>query len=103
MEPLRILVVDDHDDFRRGLQALLGTTPTTEVVGVATNGASAVSMALDLQPDVVLMDLHMPGLNGIEATERIVASSPHIGVLVVSMMEDEESVFAAVRALKDRY
>jgi DNA-binding NarL/FixJ family response regulator len=98
VEPLRILVVDDHDDFRRGLQALLGSTPTTEVVGVATNGASAVSMALDLQPDVVLMDLHMPGLNGIEATERIVASSPHIGVLVVSMMEDEESVFAAVRA-----
>jgi DNA-binding NarL/FixJ family response regulator len=98
VERLRILVVDDHDDFRRGLQALLDATPTTEVVGLATNGTSAVAMALDLQPDVVLMDLNMPGLNGIEATERIVGSSPHIGVLVVTMMEDEESVFAAVRA-----
>ena len=98
MHPLRILVVDDHDDFRRGLQALLNATGTLEVVGVATNGETAVSMALDLQPDVVLMDLHMPRLNGIEATERIVQSSPHIGVLVVTMMEDEESVFAAVRA-----
>jgi DNA-binding NarL/FixJ family response regulator len=98
MERLRILVADDHDEFRRGLQALLDAIPDMEVVGVATNGASAVAMALDLQPDVVLMDLHMPELNGIEATERIVGSSPHIGVLVVTMMEDEESVFAAVRA-----
>jgi DNA-binding NarL/FixJ family response regulator len=98
MDPLRILVVDDHDDFRRGLQALLEATANLEVVGVATNGETAVSMCLDLQPDVVLMDLHMPRLNGIEATERIVQSSPHIGVLVVTMMEDEESVFAAVRA-----
>ena len=98
MERLRILVVDDHDDFRRGLQALLEATPSVEVVGVSTNGATAVSMALDLQPDVIVMDLHMPELNGIEATERIVGSSPHIGVLVVTMMEDDESVFAAVRA-----
>ena len=98
MDTLRILVVDDHDDFRRGLQALLDATANLEVVGVATNGETAVSMCLDLQPDVVLMDLHMPRLNGIEATERIVRSSPHIGVLVVTMMEDEESVFAAVRA-----
>ena len=98
MDTLRILVVDDHDDFRLGLQALLDATANLEVVGVATNGETAVSMCLDLQPDVVLMDLHMPRLNGIEATERIVRSSPHIGVLVVTMMEDEESVFAAVRA-----
>ena len=98
MDKLRILVVDDHDDFRRGLRALLDATESLEVVGVATNGATAVSMALDLQPDVIVMDLHMPELNGIEATERIVRSSPHIGVLVVTMMEDEESVFSAVRA-----
>lgn len=98
MDTLRILVVDDHDDFRLGLQALLDATANLEVVGVATNGETAVSMCLDLQPDVVLMDLHMPRLNGIEATERIVRSSPHIGVLVVTMMEDEESVFAAMRA-----
>ena len=81
MEPHRVLVADDHEEFRRGIEALL-----------------AVAMALDLQPDVVLMDLHMPRLNGIDATAQIVRSSPHIGVLVLTMMEDEESVFAAVRA-----
>ena len=98
MERLRILVVDDHDDFRSGLEALVSATDSTELAGTARNGQDAVRIALDLQPDVVLMDLHMPQLNGIEATERIVASSPHIGVLVLTMMEDDESVFAAVRA-----
>ena len=98
MERLRILVVDDHDDFRSGLEALVTATDSTELVGSARNGLDAVRIALDMQPDVVLMDLHMPRLNGIEATERIVASSPHIGVLVLTMMEDDESVFAALRA-----
>jgi CheY-like chemotaxis protein len=72
----RILVVDDHDDFRHGLEALVGATDTMELVGSARDGADAVRMSLDLQPDVVLMDLHMPGLNGIEATQRIVEASP---------------------------
>ena len=98
MEQLRIMVVDDHDDFRHGLEALLASNGGTEVVGSADNGQDAVRTALALQPDVVLMDLHMPRLNGIEATEQIVRSSPHIGVLVLTMLEDEESVFAAIRA-----
>jgi DNA-binding NarL/FixJ family response regulator len=98
MDKLRILVVDDHDDFRAGLEALLASSATMELVGTATNGIDAVRTALTLQPDVVLMDLQMPKLNGIEATERIVGSSPHIGVLVLTMMEDDDSVFAAVRA-----
>jgi DNA-binding NarL/FixJ family response regulator len=98
MEPVRVLVVDDHEEFRRGVEALLSAAPSIEVVGHAADGRSAVAMALDLQPDVVLMDLQMPGLNGIEATEQIVRSSPHISVLVLTMMEDEDSVFAAVRA-----
>ena len=98
MDTVRVLVVDDHDDFRTGLVALLAATAGMEVVGVATDGVAAVDLALEQQPDVVLMDLHMPRLNGIEATERIVRSSPHIGVLVLTMMEDEESVFSAVRA-----
>ena len=97
-ERLRILVVDDHEGFRSGLEALLAAAERLEVVGTATDGSAATEMALDLQPDVVLMDLHMPVLNGIEATERIVQSSPHISVLVLTMLEDEESVFAAVRA-----
>jgi DNA-binding NarL/FixJ family response regulator len=98
MERLRILVVDDHDQFRAGLVALLAATDTVEVVGTAADGRAAVVLALDLQPDVILMDLHMPQLNGVEATARIVQSSPHISVLVLTMMEDEDSVFAAVRA-----
>ena len=97
-ERQRILVVDDHDDFRRGLEALIGAADAMELAGTAADGLEAVRIALDLQPDVVLMDVHMPRLNGIEATERIVASSPHIGVLVLTMLEDDESVFAAVRA-----
>ena len=98
MERLRILVVDDHDQFREGLVALLAATDGVEVVGTASDGRAAATLALDLQPDVILMDLHMPQLNGVEATARIVQSSPHISVLVLTMMEDEDSVFAAVRA-----
>src|SRR5919107_1481476 len=98
MDSHRVLIADDHDDFRRGLEALLAATPALEVVGTASDGAMAVALALDLQPDVVLMDLQMPRVNGVDATAQIVRSSPHIGVLVLTMMEDEESVFAAVRA-----
>ena len=98
MEPLRVLVVDDHDKFRQGLEAMLAATESVEVIGSVADGREAVDLALELQPDVILMDLHMPRLNGIEATARIVQSSPHISVLVLTMMEDEDSVFAAVRA-----
>ena len=98
MDGHRVLIADDHDEFRRGLEALLAATPDVEVVGTASDGAMAIALALDLQPDVVLMDLHMPRVNGIDATAQIVGSSPHIGVLVLTMKEDEESVFAAMRA-----
>jgi DNA-binding NarL/FixJ family response regulator len=97
-EAVRILVVDDHDEFRKGLEAMLGAADGVEVVGSAADGARAVDLALGLQPDIVLMDLQMPRLNGVDATGRIVASSPHISVIVLSMMDDEDSVFAAVRA-----
>ena len=97
-EAVRILVVDDHDEFRKGLEAMLRAADGVEVVGSAADGARAVDLALGLQPDIVLMDLQMPRLNGVEATGRIVASSPHISVIVLSMMDDEDSVFAAVRA-----
>jgi DNA-binding NarL/FixJ family response regulator len=98
MEQLRVLVADDHPVFRDGLHALLTAAPDVEVIGEAATGEEAVASTLERQPDVVVMDLHMPALNGIEATRQIVATSPHIAVLVLTMLEDDESVFAAMRA-----
>ena len=98
METLRIVIADDHPVFRYGLRALLDAAPDTEVVGEATSGDEAVSLATTLHPDVVLMDLNMPGTNGIEATRQIAAAHPQIGILVVTMFEDDDSVFAAMRA-----
>jgi DNA-binding NarL/FixJ family response regulator len=96
-EPLRILVADDSADFREGIAALLTSVDGLELVGEAVDGQEAVEGALRLQPDVVLMDLHMPGRNGIEATRDIASAAPHIAVLVLTMHEDDDSVFSAVR------
>jgi DNA-binding NarL/FixJ family response regulator len=96
--PVRVLIADDHPLFRDGLIALLTDGPDTELAGTATSGAEAVDLARPVQPDVVVMDLRMPGLNGIEATRRIVADSPQIAVLVLTMLDDDDSIFAALRA-----
>ena len=98
IEPIRVLLADDHPLFRQGLRAILAATDDAEVVGEAATGAEAVELALELQPDVVVMDLQMPEVNGIEATRRIVEESPHVGVLVLTMFDDDDSVFAAMRA-----
>ncbi|MDP8947735.1 MAG: response regulator transcription factor [Actinomycetota bacterium] len=98
MEPVRVLIADDHPHFRDGLRALLLSAPDAEVVGEAGDGEEAVRLAARLQPDVILMDLNMPGTGGIEATRRILHTSPHISVLVISMYEDDDSVFAALKA-----
>lgn len=98
MSSIRILVADDHALFREGLCSLLGSVPGTAVVGEAATGEEAIARSIELQPDVVLMDIHMPGTNGIESTRRIVRESPHIGVIIVTMFEDDDSVFAAMRA-----
>jgi DNA-binding NarL/FixJ family response regulator len=97
-ESIRVLIADDHPLFRDGLSALLTDGPDTELAGVATSGSEAVDLAIATQPDVIVMDLHMPGLNGIEATRRIVADSPHIAVLVLTMFDDDDSIFSALRA-----
>ena len=98
MEKIRILIADDHPLFRDGMRALLNSVPDTEVVGEATSGEEAISIAASLQPDIILMDINRPVVNGIEATRTIMQASPHIGILVVTMFEDDDSVFAAMRA-----
>jgi len=95
---LRVLVVDDHPLYRDGLVTAIAAMPDFEVIGDAGDGASAVGMAKELEPDVVVMDLHMPELNGIDATRRIVADRPDTAVLVLTMLESDDSVFAAIRA-----
>ena len=95
--PVRVLIADDHPLFRDGLTALLNDGPGTELAGTAATGADAVDLARKTDPDVVLMDLHMPVMNGIEATRRIVASSPQTAVLVLTMFDDDDSVLSALR------
>jgi len=98
MTTLRVLLADDHPVVLQGLRALLATTSHIDVVGEARDGATAVSLAGDLSPDVVVMDLNMPGCNGIEATRRISQEQPGVGVVVLTMFDDDDSVFAAMRA-----
>ena len=98
MDPLRVLIADDHPLFRDGLRVMMEATPDTEIVGEARDGDEVLAFAATLQPDVILMDLRMPGPGGIEATRRILSENPHIGILVVTMVEDDDSVFAAMRA-----
>jgi DNA-binding NarL/FixJ family response regulator len=98
MEPLRVLIADDHPLFRKGMRALLESQPEMEVVGEATTGDEAITLAASLAPDVIVMDLQMPGGSGIAATRAILSDSPHIRILIVTLFEDNESVFTALRA-----
>ena len=98
METLRLLIADDHPVFRHGIRALLNAAPGLDVVGEATSGDDAIAKAEALQPDVILMDIQMPGVNGVEATRRILHTSPHVRILIVTMFEDSASVFTAMRA-----
>ena len=97
-QELRVVVADDHPVYREGLAMVLDSLPGVSVVGEAGDGTEAVALTEELRPDVVLMDLSMPGLSGIEATRRIVADSPGVHVLVLSMHEGADSVVAALRA-----
>lgn len=95
---IRVVVADDHPAFRAGLRLMLDIAEDVDIVGEAEDGARVVDVVQELQPDVVVMDLRMPGLDGIEATRRLLAVQPDLGVVVLTMFEDDESVFAAMRA-----
>ena len=97
MTPIRVLIADDHPVFRFGMRAMLEAEPDIEVLGEATSGEQAVEMAATLQPDLILMDINMPGIHGIEATRQVLEENPSIGVLIVSMVEDD-TVLSALRA-----
>jgi len=96
--PIRVLVVDDHELVRAGLRGVLGSDASIDVIAEASDGLQAVAAVEVHHPDVVVMDLQMPGMGGIEATRRIVAARPGTAVLALTMFDDDDSVFAAVRA-----
>jgi DNA-binding NarL/FixJ family response regulator len=98
MELVQVLIADDNAQFRQGLRALLMTSEDMELAGEAATGDEVISLAERVQPDVILMDISMPGPNGLEATRRILRASPHIGVLMLTMLEDDDSVFEAMQA-----
>ncbi|GLZ31089.1 DNA-binding response regulator [Lentzea sp. NBRC 105346] len=95
---MRVLIADDHPVFRRGLRALLDCTDGIEVVAEASTGNEAITAAREHEPDVVVLDLHMPDGTGVEAAKQILSRKPGTGVLVLTMHEDDELVFAAMRA-----
>jgi DNA-binding NarL/FixJ family response regulator len=97
-EILQILIADDHQLFRDGIRTLLLAAPDMQLAGEAETGDEVIALTAQLQPDVVLMDIQMPGINGIEATRQIVHASPHVAVLMVTMFDDDHSVFSAMRA-----
>jgi DNA-binding NarL/FixJ family response regulator len=97
-EATRVMLVDDHRMFREGVASLLARADDIVLIGEAATGEEAIRLAETLLPDIVLMDVKMPGMGGIEATRAIVARSPHIGVIMLTMFEDDESVFAALKA-----
>jgi len=97
-DTIRVVVVDDILETREHLAKLLSFETDIDVVGVAASGPEAIEIASRLNPDVVLMDINMPGIDGVEATRRIVDVAPHVAVLVLTMHDDDETVFAAVRA-----
>ena len=97
-DPITVLIADDHPMFRDGIRVVLSAADDVALVGEAVDGEEVVRMAAELQPEVVIMDLNLPGRHGIEATRQVVTTSPHIGVLVLTMFDDDESVFLAMRA-----
>jgi DNA-binding NarL/FixJ family response regulator len=98
LERIRTLLADDHTLFRKGIRTILEQMENLDVLGEASTGEEVAALARELVPDVILMDIQMPGMNGIEATRQILKDNPHIGVVLVTMFDDAESVFSGMRA-----
>jgi DNA-binding NarL/FixJ family response regulator len=98
MDTIRLMIADDHQLFREGIKALLASIGSAEVIAEAANGIEAVQQALEHGPDVILMDIQMPETNGVDATRKIVEANPRIGIIMLSMYDDDASVFTAMRA-----
>jgi DNA-binding NarL/FixJ family response regulator len=98
MSQIKLMIADDHKLFREGLKALLAVTDDIEIVGEAADGDTAVKECKELQPTIILMDINMPGLNGIQATQQILQYHPQTGIIMLTMLEDDASVFNAMRA-----
>jgi len=98
MEKIQILIVDDHPMYRQGIQSALSLIPDFEIVGEASSGEEAIEQATSLMPDIILMDIQMPDMSGIHATRKILNVSPHIGIIIVTMFDDDDSLFSALRA-----
>ena len=98
MEPLRVLLADDHTLFRRGIEALLASRPGIEVVGDAADGCEAITLAKETMPDVILMDIDMPGCDGLEATRQIKGELPHVKIVMLTVSDDDDKLFEAIKS-----
>lgn len=98
MTNIKLMIADDHKLFREGIKALLAVTDDIEIVGEAEDGDAALKKSRELEPDVILMDINMPGLNGIRATEQILEKQPQMRIIMLTMLEDDASIFHAMRA-----
>ncbi|WKZ41681.1 MAG: response regulator transcription factor [Anaerolineales bacterium] len=98
MTNIKLMIADDHKLFREGIKALLAVTDDIEIVGEAEDGDAALKKVRELEPDVILMDINMPGLNGIRATEQILEKQPQMRIIMLTMLEDDASIFHAMRA-----
>jgi len=98
MERIRVMLVDDHALFRKGVASLLAACPDIEVVGEADDGAQALAKVADLMPDLILMDIQMPGMDGLEATRRIKAEHPYAKIVMLTVAEEDRSLFEAIKA-----
>jgi DNA-binding NarL/FixJ family response regulator len=95
---IRVLLVDDHPLFRKGIASLLSSEPGFEVLGEASDGQEAIEKARDLMPDVILMDISMPGVNGLEATQRIKQEIPYVRIVILTVSDEDQNLFEAIKS-----